>query len=204
MTLDCKLQWGTHIDTLAGKLSSAAYAVRKIRQITDVETARLVYFAYFHSVMSYGMLLWGKAADIETIFILQRRAVRSIYKLKSRESLLEKFKEIGVLFICYILRLIKYKVIEEISQHTMAEAEQEAVRCSSSDSDNFEKIDSEDVQHVSNEENAQFTVGDETPEEEEPAHEGGDRFPYAPPPNIKPKLTIVQQLALAEKRSKLR
>ncbi|CAH2227632.1 jg27980, partial [Pararge aegeria aegeria] len=33
----------TDIDTLAGKLSSAAYAVKKIRQITDVETARLVY-----------------------------------------------------------------------------------------------------------------------------------------------------------------
>ncbi|CAH2234017.1 jg9919 [Pararge aegeria aegeria] len=97
MTLDCKLQWGTHIDTLAGKLSSAAYAVRKIRQISDVETARLVYFAYFHSVMSYGILLWGKAADIETIFILQKRAVRSIYKLKSRESLREKFKEIGII-----------------------------------------------------------------------------------------------------------
>ncbi|CAH2229502.1 jg17618 [Pararge aegeria aegeria] len=61
-------QWGAHIiETLAGKLSSAAYAVRKIRQLTDVETARLVYFAYFHSVMSYGILLWGRAADIETI-----------------------------------------------------------------------------------------------------------------------------------------
>ncbi|CAH2211312.1 jg23354 [Pararge aegeria aegeria] len=99
VTLDNKLQWGAHIDSLAGKLSSAAYAVRKIRQITDVEIARLVYFAYFHSVMSYGILLWGKAADIETIFILQKRAVRSIYKLKSRESLREKFKEIGILTV---------------------------------------------------------------------------------------------------------
>ncbi|CAH2264709.1 jg2594 [Pararge aegeria aegeria] len=94
VTLDCKLQWGAHIETLAGKLSSDAYAVRKIRQITDVEVARLVYFAYFHSAMSYGILLRGKAADIETIFILQKRTVRSIYKLKSRESLREKFKEI--------------------------------------------------------------------------------------------------------------
>ncbi|CAH2212531.1 jg854 [Pararge aegeria aegeria] len=43
--------------------------------------------------MSYGILLWGKAA--ETIFILQKRAVRSICKLKSRETLPEKLKEIG-------------------------------------------------------------------------------------------------------------
>ncbi|CAH2242976.1 jg13419 [Pararge aegeria aegeria] len=40
VTLDCKLQWGAHIETLAGKLSSAAYAVRKMRQLTDAETVK--------------------------------------------------------------------------------------------------------------------------------------------------------------------
>ena len=99
VTLDCKLQWSAHIESLTGKLSSAAFAVRKIRQFTDVETARLVYFAYFHSVMSYGILLWGKAADINSVFILQKRAIRSIYKLKPRESLRDKFKEIGILTV---------------------------------------------------------------------------------------------------------
>lgn len=99
ITLDSKLQWGTQISCLAGKLSSAAYAVRKIRQITDVDTARLVYFSYFHSVMTYGILLWGKAADIETIFILQKRAVRAIYSLSSRASLREKFKQIDILTV---------------------------------------------------------------------------------------------------------
>ena len=63
ITLDSKLQWGPHLTSLAGRLSSAAYAVRKIRQLTDVDTARLVYFSYFHSIMSYGILLWGRAAD---------------------------------------------------------------------------------------------------------------------------------------------
>ena len=52
ITLDSKLQWGAHIRTLSGRLSSAAYAVRKIRQLTDIATARLVYFSYFHSIMS--------------------------------------------------------------------------------------------------------------------------------------------------------
>ena len=49
ITLDSRLQWNPHITVLAGNLSSAAYAVRKIRQLTDVATARLVYFSYFHS-----------------------------------------------------------------------------------------------------------------------------------------------------------
>ena len=70
ITLDSKLQWGAHIRALSGRLSSAAYAVTKIRQLTDIATARLVYFAYFHSIMSYGVLLWGSAADVDSIFIL--------------------------------------------------------------------------------------------------------------------------------------
>lgn len=99
ITLDSKLQWGPHIDKLSNRLSSAAYAVYKIRQLTDIETARLVYFSYFHSVMSYGILLWGNAADIQTIFILQKRAIRAIYNLKRRDSLRDKFKEIDILTV---------------------------------------------------------------------------------------------------------
>ena len=71
ITVDAKLQWGPHISSLAGRLSSAAYAVRKVRQYTDVDTARLVYFSYFHSVMSYSILLWGKAADIQNILFFK-------------------------------------------------------------------------------------------------------------------------------------
>ena len=95
ITLDSKLQWGAHITYLSARLSSAAYAIRKVRGLTDVDTARLVYFSYFHSVMSYGILLWGRAADIQCIFVLQKRAIRAIYQLGTRVSLREKFKEIG-------------------------------------------------------------------------------------------------------------
>lgn len=110
LTVDSKLQWGPHIDTLSSKLSSAAYAVRKIRQLTNISTARLVYFSYFHSVMSYGILLWGGAADAESIFILQKRAIRAVYKLGSRVSLRELFKSINILTMpsLYIYMNIMY------------------------------------------------------------------------------------------------
>ncbi|KAG7299149.1 hypothetical protein JYU34_017682 [Plutella xylostella] len=110
ITIDSKLQWGPHIERIAGRLSSAAYAVRTIRQLTDVDTARLVYFSYFHSVMSYGILLWGRAADINQIFVLQKRAIRAIYVLGSRISLRDTFKEIGILTVpCqYIYENIMY------------------------------------------------------------------------------------------------
>ncbi|RVE51922.1 hypothetical protein evm_003388 [Chilo suppressalis] len=60
VTLDHKLQWNPHITTLAGKLSSAAYAIYKIRRLTDADTARTIYFSYFHIIMSYGILGHGR------------------------------------------------------------------------------------------------------------------------------------------------
>lgn len=126
INLDHKLQWHSHIKTLSGKLSAAAYAVRKVRQLTDVETARLVYFSYFHSVMSYGILLWGRAADIESIFVLQKRVVRFIYNLGYRDSLRDVFKDINILTVAsqYIFTTIMfvrknihlYKRLEEVHQ----------------------------------------------------------------------------------------
>lgn len=97
ITVDTKLQWRAHINTLVKRLSSAAYAVRKIRQLTDVATARLVYFSYFHSIMTYGLIMWGSAADIDSIFILQKRAIRAIYRMRARESLREIFPVIDIM-----------------------------------------------------------------------------------------------------------
>jgi hypothetical protein len=108
--IDSKLQWKAHIAALSKRLSSAIYAVKKIRLLSDIETARLVYFSYFHSVMSYGLLLWGSAADINDIFILQKRAIRAIYVLKPRQSIRDLFKEINILTVAsqYIYDNILY------------------------------------------------------------------------------------------------
>ncbi|PCI92573.1 MAG: hypothetical protein COB15_17455, partial [Flavobacteriales bacterium] len=51
ITVDSKFKWDKHIEITAKKLSSAAFAVRRIRQCTNIETARLVYYSYFHSIV---------------------------------------------------------------------------------------------------------------------------------------------------------
>lgn len=32
--------------------------------------------------MSYGIILWGNAADVQSTFVFQKRVTRSIYKMK--------------------------------------------------------------------------------------------------------------------------
>lgn len=60
--------------------------------------------------MSYGILLWGKAAEIDSVFVLQKRAIRSIYNMKARDSLKERFKEINILTVAsqYIYENLMY------------------------------------------------------------------------------------------------
>ncbi|XP_049883626.1 acetyl-CoA carboxylase isoform X2 [Pectinophora gossypiella] len=116
---------------------------------------------------------------------------------------------VGVVLICYLFKFF-VKSSEEAISSSNKMSEQEQARCSSSESDNFEKIDSEEVRQDENGEPIKFVVDNEpespdaATEEDGPAHEGRDSFPNAPPPNIRRRLTPAQQLALAEKRAKLR
>ena len=49
MTIDKNLTWQSHINTLHKKLSSAIYALRRIRKLTNKETAKIAYHALFES-----------------------------------------------------------------------------------------------------------------------------------------------------------
>jgi hypothetical protein len=53
------LSWKKHIDQLISKLSTACYAIRTVKPYVKLETLLMVYYAYFHSVMHYGIMFWG-------------------------------------------------------------------------------------------------------------------------------------------------
>jgi hypothetical protein len=55
LQVDNNLNWKTHIQYIIPKLRSACFAMRTITSLMKTETLKLVYFAYFHSIMSYGI-----------------------------------------------------------------------------------------------------------------------------------------------------
>ena len=46
------MDWRVHIDYLTPKLSLACYAVRTLKQIMSQKTLIMIYYAYFHSLMT--------------------------------------------------------------------------------------------------------------------------------------------------------
>ena len=52
LTLDNSLTWQNHIDTIAPKLSSACFALRLLKPLLSWDALKIVYFSYFHSIMT--------------------------------------------------------------------------------------------------------------------------------------------------------
>jgi len=61
------------------------------------ETLRMVYFAYIHSVMSYGIIFWGNQQYSDKIFKIQKRVIRIITSSRMRHSCRGLFKKLEIL-----------------------------------------------------------------------------------------------------------
>jgi hypothetical protein len=59
--LDHHMNWKTHIDKIIPKLCSASYIIRSVYFLNDVSTFTTIYYAYFHSVMKYSIILQGNS-----------------------------------------------------------------------------------------------------------------------------------------------
>jgi len=49
-----------HIDYLLPKLCTACYSVRTIKRFMCQENLKSIYYSYFHSLMTYGIIFWGQ------------------------------------------------------------------------------------------------------------------------------------------------
>jgi len=74
--IDIRLNWRNHIEQIIPLLSVACYVVRKMYHICNNDTLRSIFFAYFHSIASYGMILWGNSSYSRKIFTLQKKIIR--------------------------------------------------------------------------------------------------------------------------------
>jgi hypothetical protein len=92
LIIDETLSWNQHVDQIATKLCSACYAIRNLKHIVPQSTVRTVYSAYIHSILSYGIIFWGRSSNVSKLFILQKRIIKIITNTGVRESCREAFK----------------------------------------------------------------------------------------------------------------
>jgi hypothetical protein len=54
--IDSNLLWKQHIDDIIPKLNKACFAVRSVKPFMLLVVMKLIYFSYFHSILSYGII----------------------------------------------------------------------------------------------------------------------------------------------------
>jgi hypothetical protein len=73
VTMNNTLSWNNHIDLLVKKLSKACYIIRNAKTYISALSLKMIYYAFFHSVMSYGIIFWGNSWHSSVIFKLQKK-----------------------------------------------------------------------------------------------------------------------------------
>lgn len=84
--IDSQLNWKSHINYLASKISSFNYALRIISQSVTIKASLCAYFAYVQSWLRYGVIFWGNSVEAKRIFILQKYCLRSVFNLNRTDS----------------------------------------------------------------------------------------------------------------------
>jgi hypothetical protein len=79
------------------KLNGACYSVRSVIHIGNITTLKSIYFAYFHSIMKYGIIVWSHSFNSGKIFTLQKKIFRIMVNAKPRSSYRSLFKKLEIL-----------------------------------------------------------------------------------------------------------
>jgi hypothetical protein len=113
LIIDETLSWHHHIEQIAIKLCSACHALRNLKHIVPQSTLRTIYYAYIHSILSYGIIFRGRSSNVNKLLILQKKIVRIVTNSRIRESCREAINnmQIMTLYSQYIFSLILFTLI---------------------------------------------------------------------------------------------
>jgi hypothetical protein len=73
VTMDNTVSWNNHIDIIMKKLSMVCYKIRTVKTYMSALSLKMIYHAFFHSVMSYGIIFWGNLLHSSTIFACKKK-----------------------------------------------------------------------------------------------------------------------------------
>lgn len=104
------LSWSKHVEDLCKKLSTSIFLIRRMRQITNTNIAKMTYYSSFHCQAIYAIIMWGQCTDAQKVLLKQKSAIRSIYQMKKTDSCREIFRRGKILTTtsAFILACVKY------------------------------------------------------------------------------------------------
>lgn len=110
--IDDKLNWHEHINNCKSKLSSAIYAINRVKRLVPDTVLKTLYYSLVYSHLSYGIILWGStyATHINKLVTMQKKIVRAISNAEYNEHAHPFFLELNLLKLndIYTIEMAKF------------------------------------------------------------------------------------------------
>jgi len=102
------------------QIEYSMFLIQTVQAIMSLEALRMVYFAYIHSIISYGIILGGNQTYSDKIFKIQKRVIRIITVSRPRVSCRELFKNLEILplYSQYIFSISIFVIKNKYLFHT--------------------------------------------------------------------------------------
>jgi hypothetical protein len=103
------VNWHQHVNLLKSKLSAVTFSQRILAQSCTMKPLLAAYFAYFHSLLSYGIAFWGcQKQNLDSIFVAQKKCIRIMTRKDHLTHCKPLFKELLIMPVpcVYIYRCI--------------------------------------------------------------------------------------------------
>jgi hypothetical protein len=89
LELDNNINWKHHVAKILPKLSRACYAVRSMHPFSSINTLKMIYFAYFNSIINYGIISWGSSTESKEVFFFGSKRNNQNYDWVQTQNLME-------------------------------------------------------------------------------------------------------------------
>lgn len=105
--IDTHLNWKSHIDQISKKISSNCYALSILSGSCSETVVVSAYYGNVYPLLTYGVIYWGNSVDVQKVFTLQKRCLRTVYRMRADVSLRDVFRNKRFLTLTgiYILEL---------------------------------------------------------------------------------------------------
>lgn len=110
LQIDEEIRWETHCNCLGKKLNSCCFQLKLLKNTISSSYLLQYYYANVQARISYGIIFWGPTSHANRILISQKRILRTIFGVPTRDSCRPIFKKHGILTVTalYVLEVTKY------------------------------------------------------------------------------------------------
>lgn len=97
LIIDKNCNWKAQVEHVCTKLDKFVYVLRRITKTATNQAAFAAYHGYVSSLLRYGLILWGNSVEIDRVFKVQKKCIRSLTGAGFLDSCKPIFKKIKIL-----------------------------------------------------------------------------------------------------------